>query len=46
VLFEDIFASDQPCTPGDAASFAEAMSKAAQDVSTQVVARVVAAVPK
>jgi hypothetical protein len=30
----NIFASDQPCTPGDAASFAEAMSKAAQDVST------------
>jgi len=46
VLFADIFASDQPCTPGDAASFAEAMSKAAQDVSTQVVARVVAAVPR
>ena len=35
--------ADQPCTPGDPTSFAEAMSQAAQDVSTQVVARVVAA---
>jgi uncharacterized lipoprotein YmbA len=42
VLFEDIFASDQPCTPGDPSSFAEAMSKAAEDVSTQVIGRGVA----
>jgi ABC-type uncharacterized transport system auxiliary subunit len=46
VLFEDVFSSDQPCTPGDPESFADAMSKAAQDVSTQVVARIVAAVAK
>ena len=40
VVWEDVFASDQPCTPGDPQSFAEAMSKAAQEVSTAVVARV------
>jgi ABC-type uncharacterized transport system auxiliary subunit len=42
VVFEEVFLSNQPCTPGDPESFAEAMSKAAQDVSSQVLARVAA----
>ncbi|HSP97919.1 MAG TPA: ABC-type transport auxiliary lipoprotein family protein [Candidatus Dormibacteraeota bacterium] len=42
-IFEELFESEQSCTPGDPASFAEAMSLAVQDVSGQVVARVGAA---
>src|SRR5512135_3497982 len=41
-VFEDVFESEQPCTAGDPPSFAEAMSRAAQEVSGQVVARVAA----
>lgn len=33
VVFEEVFASEQPCTSGDPDSFAEAMSRAAEDVS-------------
>ena len=41
-VFEDVFESEQPCTAGDPSSFVEAMSRAAQEVSAQVVARVAA----
>lgn len=43
VVFEAVFESDQPCTAGDPASFAEAMSRAAETVSAQVRARMAGA---
>ena len=42
VVFEETFGSDQPCTPGDPDSFAAAMSRATEDVSAQLRARMVA----
>jgi ABC-type uncharacterized transport system auxiliary subunit len=41
-LFEELFESEQSCSAGDPSSFAEAMSRAVQEVSGQVVARVAA----
>lgn len=42
-LFEETFASEQPCVAGEPASFAEAMSRAAEDVSGQLIARIASA---
>jgi uncharacterized lipoprotein YmbA len=39
-VFEEVFASEQPCELGDPTSFAAAMSRAVADVSAQVAARV------
>lgn len=39
-VFEEILASDQPCTLGDPTSFAAAMSLAVQEVSERIAARV------
>lgn len=39
VVFEDVFTAIRPCAPGDPASFAEAMSLAANEVSAAVRAR-------
>lgn len=39
LVFEDVFTSDQPCTAGDPDSLAEAMSRAAENVSAAVRAR-------
>lgn len=39
IAFEEVFESSQPCTPNDPASFAEAMSLAAAEVSAAVRAR-------
>jgi ABC-type uncharacterized transport system auxiliary subunit len=41
-VFEEVFSSDQPCTLGDAPSFAAAMSRAVQEVSRQVAERLAA----
>lgn len=41
-VFEEVFENEQPCTAGDPASFAEAMSRAAQEISEQVIARIAA----
>jgi len=43
VLFEDSLTGDEPCTPGDAPSVAEAMSRAVQHISDDLRARLVAA---
>jgi ABC-type uncharacterized transport system auxiliary subunit len=42
VAFEDVFAAEQPCAPGDPSSFAEAMSLAVQQVSAALRARIAA----
>ena len=41
-IFEEVFSSEQSCTAGEPQSFAEAMSRAVQDVSNQLSARVAA----
>ncbi|MBX3025773.1 membrane integrity-associated transporter subunit PqiC [bacterium] len=41
-VFEELFTSDQPCVLGDPTSFVAAMSRAAQDISGQIAARVAA----
>jgi ABC-type uncharacterized transport system auxiliary subunit len=44
VVLQDVFAADEPCKSGDPAAFAEAMSRAMQNVSNQVQIAVRAAV--
>ena len=45
-VFEETFTGEQPCTAGDPTSFVAAMSRAVQEVSDKVTARVASSVAK